>query len=131
MLTDDVGRRAHLKIVDEVIIRDEVRMPVLDNVAGISAEEQRLGRAAGTAGSELQRRLHVVPQRQNALLREVPAGLVEPDVELKRRGLVAADDLLPGHGIDVDRFTAVVDSRIGERRSELWSKRQTVHDEPG
>src|SRR5688572_5084396 len=131
MLADDVGWRAHLKIVDEVVIRDEVGVPVLDDVAGISTEEQRFGRAARATGRELQRRLHVVPQRQDALLWEMPAGLVESDVELNRRGFVATDDLLVGDRIDIDWLAIVVDGGIGKRRTELWTKRQTIDDESG
>jgi hypothetical protein len=44
MLAEDVGRRAHLEVVNEVIIRHEVRVPVLDDVAGVAAEEERLWR---------------------------------------------------------------------------------------
>ena len=130
MLAQDVGRCPHLKVVDEVVVRHEIVMPILDDVARVSEEEQRLGRAAGTAGCVLKCRLHVVPQRQDALLREVPAGLVKSDVELKRRGFVAADALLFRNGIDVDRVAVVVNTRVRERRTELWTKRQSVHDKP-
>ena len=44
MLAQDVCWRAHLKVVDEVIIRDEVRVPVLDDVARVATEEERLRR---------------------------------------------------------------------------------------
>src|SRR5215510_4927355 len=128
MLANDVGRRPHLKIVDEVIVRHEVRMPVLDDVAGVSAEEEWLRRASGATGSVLKRRLHVVPQRQHALLWEVPASFVKSDVELNRGRLITTEDLLLSDGIDVDGIAAVVDSGIGKGSAELWAKGKTIHD---
>ena len=131
VLAEDVGRRAHLEVVDEVIIGHEVRVPVFDDVAGVAAEEERLGRASGTAGRESHGGLHVVPQRQDALLRVVPAELVKPDVELDRGRFVNSFALLIGSRIDVDGLAVIVDCRIGKRRAGLWTKRQTVQHETG
>ena len=39
VLAQDVCGRAYLKIVDVVIVGNQVRVPELDNVSGISAEE--------------------------------------------------------------------------------------------
>src|SRR6185369_2987724 len=80
VLAQDVSGRANLKVVDEVIIRDEVRVPVLDDVARVAAEEERLRRATAAAGCVSKCRRHVLPQAQDALLREVPAFLVQDDV---------------------------------------------------
>src|SRR5215208_10113 len=119
MLAEDVGRRAHLEVVDEVIVGNQVGVPVLDNVAGVATEEEWLRRAAGAAGRVGECRFDVVPQRQHALLREVPAVLVERDVELNGRGFITTYPLLIGDGINVDGFAVVVYSRIRERRAEL------------
>src|SRR5262249_41833566 len=71
--------------------------------------------------------LHVVPQRQDALLRVVPLLLVQNDVQLNRGGFVSAQDLLAID--DVDRLAIVIDRRICERRAMLWTERQPVQHE--
>ncbi len=58
MLAEDVGRRAHLEVVELVDVRHQVGERVLDALAGVGAEEERLRRAL--AG---QRVLDVAPQR--------------------------------------------------------------------
>ena len=42
MLAQDVGRCAHLEIVHQVIVWDQIGMPVFDDVARVAAEEQWL-----------------------------------------------------------------------------------------
>src|SRR5690348_15310139 len=59
----------------------------------------------------------------------MPAGFVEPDVELDSRCFVTANALLFCNRIDVDRVAVVVNARVRERCAELWAKRQTIHDE--
>jgi hypothetical protein len=72
MLTDDVGRRAYLKIVLLVITGDKIRVIEGDAVVRIRAEEQRLRWFSARLG-----RSDVGPQRENARLREVPACLIQ------------------------------------------------------
>ena len=111
MLAEDVSRRAHLEVVDVVVVGNQIRVPVLDNVAGIAAEEQRFGWTSGcaAAGSEFNCWRRVFPQREHALLRIVPAEflLVERDVCLNRGGLVNAQG--------ANRVAVIIDSGIGER----------------
>ena len=40
VLADDVCGRAHLKIVDRVVVRHEIGMPILDDVATVTTEEE-------------------------------------------------------------------------------------------
>src|SRR5262249_44441494 len=122
VLAEDVGRSSHLKIIDKVIVRYQIGVPVLDDVARVAAEEQRFRLTAASA-VERERRRYVVPQRKHALLRVVPSLLVENNVELKCCRLVGS--LRP------DWLAVVVDRRIGERRSRLRSARQAVEQEPG
>ena len=98
MLADDVGRRADLEIVELVIAGQEVGKPVLDDVAAVGAEEQRLGRAPARKHVA-----HVSPERRDPLLGVVPALLVEDDVELDVGGLVR------------DRMLAAAGSRSSSR----------------
>ena len=42
VLADDVCWCANLKIIDVVLIRHEIGMPILDDVAGFAAEKERL-----------------------------------------------------------------------------------------
>src|SRR6185369_750158 len=129
MLAEDVGRRAHLEVVYKVIIRDEVRVPVLDDVARVATEEEWLRRTAAAPARRVSHcRRHVLPQRENTLLREVPAFLVQGDVELDRSRLIDTFQLFSAY--DVNRLAVVVNCRIREWRAHLWTKRQTVKYEP-
>jgi hypothetical protein len=85
VLAHDVGRRAHLEVVELVVARDEVGVVEGDAVARVGAEEEGLGRARAVA-----RGGHVAPERQDARLREVPAGLVDLEVDLDVGRLVGA-----------------------------------------
>ncbi len=104
VLPEDVGRRADLEVVELEVRRHQVGVPVLDDVVVGGAEEERLGRLL--AGDEV---FHITPQREDALLRVVPTGLVEDGVELQ---VDAAIDTL----VVADRL-AVDDRGIGERRA--------------
>ena len=111
MLTDDVGRSSYLKIVLLVITRDEIRVIEGDAVVGVRAEEQRLRWFSTCLGCR-----HVGPQRENARLREVPAGFVKFQIELKCSRFVRA--------CNAGRVSVVVHAGIGK-----WSAgftRQTV-----
>src|ERR1041385_5657818 len=121
VLADDVCRRAHLKIVDRVVVRYQIGVPILDDVATVAAEEKRLRWTRASRciyRIEVKCRLHVFPQRKHTLLREVPALRVECDVKLKRRGLVNA--------LSANWLSLIIHGRIGERRSRLWTKRQSI-----
>src|SRR5580692_6519560 len=83
MLADDIGGRTDLEIVQLVVTGNQIGMPVFHALTAVGAEEERLGRAI--AG---QRGLHVVPQCEKALLRIVPAVLVEYDVSLDHGSFV-------------------------------------------
>ena len=84
VLADDVGRRTDLEVVELVVGGDEVGMPELDRVAGIRTEEERLrGADAGDGLAD------VAPERQEPLLREVPALLVLDHVDLEHGRLVS------------------------------------------
>src|ERR1051325_1821340 len=111
MLTDDVGWRAHLEVVLLVITRHEIRVIEGNAIVGVGAEEQRL-RGFSTSLC----RGHIGPQRKNARLREVPAGLVELDVELKRCCFVST--------CNARRISVVVHAGIGKRSARF--ARQTV-----
>ncbi len=116
VLTQHVGWRTDLKVVELVVVRHQIGEPVLDDLATVGAEEQRFGRAL-----IVKRIGDVAPQRGDPLLREMPALLVEHDVELDVRGLVLADGL---HGISLQ-----IDARLGERGSA--HRRQPVEREAG
>ena len=113
----DVGRRTHLKIVDEIVVRYQIGVPVLDNVAGIATEEQRFRRTptCGVDRVEGKRWLHVPPQREDSLLWKVPSSLVECDIQLNGCGFVRAFD-------DRPRSTVVVHRRVGKRRPATGPK---------
>src|SRR6185503_1345483 len=85
MLADDIGRRAHLKIVLHVNARDEVGVMERNAVVGVRAEEERFRRFRSGLGWT-----NVGPERQNARLRVVPAGLIQFQVKLKRSRFVEA-----------------------------------------
>ena len=85
MLADDVGRRAHLKVILLVNARHQIGVVERDAIVGVGAEEERLRRLRAGLGW-----INVRPERQNARLREVPAGLVQFEVELKRSRFVSA-----------------------------------------
>ncbi len=85
VLTDDVGRRAHLEVVQLELLRHQVGVQDLAAVEGVEAHHQRLRRTLLGDG-----RRHVVPQRDDALLRVVLADLVEHRVDLHVGDLVGA-----------------------------------------
>src|SRR6185369_13905391 len=101
MLTDDVGRRAYLEIVLFVNTRSEVSVIVRDAVVRVRAEEEGFRRFCSGL-----RRSNVGPERQNARLREVPAGFVQLHVKLKRGCFVSAWSPF--------RVSIVVDAGIGK-----------------
>src|ERR1051325_5201691 len=101
MLADDVSRCAYLKVVLLVITRHEICVIEGDAIVGVRAEEQRLWWFSTSLG-----RGHVRPQRENARLRKVPAGLVELEIGLKRCGFVGAGNAC--------RVTVVVHAGIGK-----------------
>ena len=85
VLADDVGRRAHLVVVDLVVRGHQVAVVEHRTVEGVQSHHQRLrGLGLGDDG------VHVLPQRHDALLRVVIAHLVEHGVELQVRALVDA-----------------------------------------
>ena len=85
MLSDDVRRCTDLKIVLLVHSGHQVGVIESDAIVGIGPEEERFRWfCSGLHG------LDVGPERQDARLREVPAGLVQFDVELERRRFVGA-----------------------------------------
>ena len=62
MLSEDVGGRAHLVVVNQVIVRHQVRMPVLNHVARVAAEEKRFRLAAARAARcESESRQYIFP----------------------------------------------------------------------
>src|SRR5271165_6688428 len=83
MLANDIGRCSHLEVVQLIIIRHEVGVPEFYRLSAVSPEEKRLGRSFFVEG-----RLNVLPQREETLLRIVPAQFVQDDVFLNRCGLV-------------------------------------------
>ncbi len=83
MLADDVGRRAHLVVVKLIGLGNQVGLHVLRAVEGVQAQHERLG-----CPPLLDRGHHVLPERDDALLREVIAAFVEYRVELDVCGLV-------------------------------------------
>src|SRR4030095_15321188 len=85
MLADDIGRRAHLKVVLYVNARDEVGVMERNAVVGIRAEEKRLRWLLSGLGVS-----KVGPERQNARLRVVPARLIQFHVKLKGSRFVGA-----------------------------------------
>src|SRR6185503_5564615 len=123
VLAENVCWCANLKIVDGVVVRHQVGVPILDDVATITAEEERLrwtrsGRRVYRI--EVEGGLHVFPQREHTLLWEVPALRVECDVELKCRGLISS--------LGADWLALVIHLRVGERRSGHGAERQSIHD---
>ncbi|MNF44700.1 hypothetical protein D3C84_258150 [compost metagenome] len=77
MLADDVGRRAHLVVVQFVVRRDQVGVLVHHAVEGVGAHHQWLGRPL-----LVDHRPRIFPERNHPCLREVIADLVEHGVEL-------------------------------------------------
>ena len=72
MLTNDIGRRPHLIIIQLVILGYQVGMQVLGTVVGIQPNHE------GFRWTDLvDSRHHVIPQCDNTLLREVITGLIE------------------------------------------------------
>ena len=84
MLADDIRRCAYLEIIDLVIAGEQVGQPVFDEVAAIGPDDQ------AARGFRLPESTSLTsPHRlRDALLRVVPALLVEHDVELDVGGLV-------------------------------------------
>ena len=85
VLADDVGGRAHLVVVDLVVLGHQVAVVVDGAVERVQAHHHRLGRLG--LGDRV---AHVLPQREDALLRVVVADLVEDHVELHVGALVDA-----------------------------------------
>src|SRR6185503_16926431 len=126
VLAQDVGWRAHLEIIDEVIVRHEVRVPILDDVSTVPAEEERFRRTnlrvrrSIVFKFEIKRLLHILPQTEHALLWVVPLLLVEEDIELERSGLITS--------LGADGISVVIHGGIGERRSGSRTIRQSIQD---
>src|SRR5581483_12138241 len=114
VLSEDIGRRAHLVIVHLVVTGHQVRVPEFDVFSAVGAEEERLRRAAAVEG-----RRYVVPQAQPSLLRVMPALFVQYDITLEDGGFITARIR--------DRVPVIVDIRPGE--GTAGSRRQTVQDE--
>ncbi len=114
MLTDNVRRCAHLEIVELIIVRYKVRMPELDGILGVGAEEKwlRWPLSADCRGD-------ILPQRNHSLLRKMPTLLVQDSVDLDDRRLISA---LVDIGVAKIRHRRI---RIGRSRG----RRQSVQDE--
>ena len=85
MLTDHVSRGPHLEIIQFVERRNQVGVVIHGAVEGVHAHHQGLRRAL-----LVDHRYRVLPQGEDAGLREVVADLVEHRVELDVRSLVDA-----------------------------------------
>src|SRR5262249_10557715 len=114
VLADDVGWRAYLEVVLFVNAGSEVGVIVRDAVVRVRSEEKRFRRFCSGL-----RRSNVGPERQNARLREVPAGFVQLDIELKRGCFVSAWSSF--------RVSVIVDAGIGKGSAGL--ARQSVQYE--
>src|SRR6185295_10233686 len=123
VLSQNIGGSTHLEVVNQIIVWHQIRVPILDDVSSVTTEEQRLRRTASAVPhwAERESRLHIFPQRENALLRIVPTLLIKRDVQLNRCGFVGS--------FESDRVTRIVNRRIGKWRSRLWPQRQTIQDE--
>src|SRR5262245_57244552 len=104
VLAKYVSRSSDLEIVQLVFVGHEVRVVVGDAVVGVGAEEERLWRAGSVKG-----RRDVAPEGEDALLREVPADLIQLDVKLDGRGFINARD---SRGA-----SAIVHTRVSIRRA--------------
>src|SRR6185503_1610744 len=116
MLADDIGRRAHLKVVLDVNARDEVGVMERNAVVGVRAEEKRLRWLLPGLGLK-----SVGPERQNARLRVVPAGLIQFHVKLKRGRFVEA--------WRPNGLAKIVNAGIGKRSAGF--SRQAIENEIG
>ena len=85
VLADDVRRRPYLVVIQFIVFGDDIRMHILRAVERVQAQHERLGRTFLP-----DRRHNVLPQRDDALLRELITLLVEHGVELYVRRLVVA-----------------------------------------
>ena len=83
MLTQDVGRRRDLEVIDIQGARDQVRRFVYDAFVRLRPEKQRFGRLV--AGKCV---LDVLLQNHNARLRIVPARLVDRHIKLDIGGAI-------------------------------------------
>ncbi|MBW2459839.1 MAG: hypothetical protein JRI68_35435 [Deltaproteobacteria bacterium] len=77
VLADDVGRRLHLEVVELVDVGHPVGVVEVDTVAAVGPHDEGLGGPGAVQSGG-----HVVIQNDDPLLAEVPAHLVEVDVEL-------------------------------------------------
>ena len=77
MLADNVGRRTHLVVVEFVSLGHDVRVHILRAVEGVHAQHHRLRRTF-----LVDCRYDILPQRNDALLGEVIAELVQDRIEL-------------------------------------------------
>ena len=83
MLADDVRRRLDLEIVQLVDVGHQVGVVEVDTVVGVGPNHEGLRSPYATECIR-----HVAVENDDALLAEVPAHLVEVDVEFDDRGLV-------------------------------------------
>src|SRR5262245_60526036 len=61
MLAENVCRRAHLEVIDQVVVGYQVGMPILDDVSRVATEEKRLRRTPRFAVGEIDRGLDILP----------------------------------------------------------------------
>ena len=85
VLADDIGRRPDLVIVKLVCFWHDIRVHILCAVESVDAQYERLRRTL-----LFDRRHNVLPQRDDALLREVVTELVKDRVELHVGGFIDA-----------------------------------------
>ena len=77
VLTDRIGRRIHLEIVQIEIARNQIRGMKYNALARLRAKEKRLGRAIA-----VQRIPNILLQHRKTALRVMPAGLVHRHIHL-------------------------------------------------
>src|SRR5258706_3190542 len=128
VLTENVSSFAHLEIINHVIVGHQIRVPVFDDVSRVTAEEEWFGLVR--AGK---RRVGILPQRQQALLRVMPSEdrLIERHIHLNGRCFVNAFRLNLGYRIEIDWIAVIVDCWIGKRRTRLRPQGQTVKHKTG